>query len=84
MRYSLLATCEPSPEQRPFAPAPACAEVICMPELSTLMKLRDALLVLKGPLANSPGVRSLMEQRLLSNEVHERVLGKLARPVSPP
>ena len=55
-----------------------------MPELSTLMKLRDALLVLKGPLANSPGVRSLMEQRLLSNEVHERVLGKLARPVSPP
>jgi type VI secretion system protein ImpB len=84
MSYALLAKCGPSPEQRPCAHPPARAEVICMPELNTLMKLRDALLVLKGPLANSPGVRDLLEQRLLSNEVHERVLGKLARPVSSP
>lgn len=49
-----------------------------LPELGKLMKLRDALLVLKGPLANSPAWRSLVEGRLLGNEVCERVLGKLA------
>lgn len=50
---------------------------ISAPELGKLMKLRDALLILKGPLANSPSVRNQIERRLLSNEVHERVLGKL-------
>lgn len=50
---------------------------ISAPELGKLMKLRDALLILKGPLAKSPTVRNQIERRLLSNEVHERVLGKL-------
>ena len=53
------------------------AAEISAPELGKLMKLRDALLILKGPLANSPVVRNQIERRLLSNEVHERVLGKL-------
>ena len=50
---------------------------ISAPELDKLMKLRNALLILKGPLANSPALRNQIERRLLSNEVHERVLGKL-------
>ena len=53
------------------------AAEISAPELGKLMKLRDALLILKGPLANSPVVRNQIERRLLSNEVQERVLGKL-------
>ena len=84
MSFSLLAKCEPLPEQGPGTSVQGYADVICMPELNKLVKLRDALLVLKGPLANSPGVRWHMEQQLLSNEVHERVLGKLAKPVPPP
>lgn len=57
---------------------PSQAGEMCAPELGRLMKLRDALLVLKGPLASSPTVRHQIECRLLSNEVHERILGKLA------
>ena len=56
---------------------------ISAPELGKLMKLRDALLILKGPLANSPAVRNQIERRLLSNEVQERVMGKLVMGTAP-
>ena len=59
------------------------AAEISAPELGKLMKLRDALLILKGPLANSPVVRNQIERRLLSNEVQERVLGKLVMGTAP-
>ena len=59
------------------------AAEISAPELGKLMKLRDALLILKGPLAKSPTVRNQIERRLLSNEVHERVLGKLVMGTAP-
>lgn len=59
------------------------AAEISAPELGKLMKLRDALLILKGPLANSPVVRNQIERRLLSNEVQERVLGKLVKGTAP-
>lgn len=49
----------------------------CLPELGPLIRLRDALLLLKLPLANSGELRTPIERRLLSNDVYERVLGKL-------
>lgn len=51
--------------------------VATMPELSKLMTLRNALVALKGPLANTPGSRHLTEQLLQNNDFYERVLGKL-------
>ena len=48
------------------------------PELSRLVKLRDALLVLKGSMSPSADLHQLLERQLLSNDVHDRVLGKLA------
>jgi len=50
---------------------------ISMPELGRLITLRDALLLLKVPLANSCGLQGMVESQLLSNDVHDRVLGKL-------
>jgi len=40
--------------------------------------LPDALLVLKGSMSPSPDLHQLLERQLLSNDVHDRVLGKLA------
>lgn len=71
---ALLALTEPSGSDQP---APGRADPLCLPELGRLMKLRDALLVLKGPLAHGQGLRSLIERRLLGNDVLEHVLGKL-------
>lgn len=78
MSNALIANAAPCPEQTPCVQPQSCAGHTCMLELCKLLKLRDALIVLKGPLANSPGARSFIEQRLLNNEVYERVLGKLA------
>ncbi|ASC85037.1 hypothetical protein [Pseudomonas fragi] len=82
MSHSVIAKATPCPESN--ANAQACAADTCLLELCKLIKLRDALIVLKGPLANSPEVRSIMEQRLLNNDVYERVLGKLASDWPPP
>lgn len=78
MSYSFAADGEPAQHPQVCIQTELFAGEACMPELGRLIKLRDALLVLKGPLANSPGLRSLIERRLLSNDVYERVLGKLA------
>ena len=70
---SLLALAEPFGTDQL---AQSRTDPLNLPELSRLIKLRDALLILKGPLANGSGLRSLIERRLLGNEVLERVLGK--------
>ena len=82
MSHSVIAKATPCPESN--ANAQAHAADTCLLELCKLIKLRDALIVLKGPLANSPEVRSIMEQRLLNNDVYERVLGTLASDWPPP
>lgn len=76
MSYSLFADDLPAlePSLPPIAPSESG---LCMPELGRLSTLRDALLLLKVPLANSCGLRGLVERQLLSNDVHERVLGRL-------
>ncbi|MEC4239010.1 hypothetical protein [Pseudomonas sp. DSV-1] len=78
MNESLLANADHCPEQDLCSQAQGCADDTCVLTLCKLLKLRDALIVLKGPLAKSPAARTFIEQRLLSNEVYERVLGKLA------
>jgi len=87
MNYSLLANAEPPLRAlaEPCAPGNqghGQTASLCLPELGNLIKLRDALLVLKGPLANCPGLRSLIEHRLLGNDVHARILGKRSDPPS--
>lgn len=80
MSYSLFAQTKPAPEPDLCATAPTadCPDPVDVPELSRLVKLRDALLMLKIPMANNESLRSVIEGRLLNNEVYERVLGKLA------
>lgn len=79
MSYSLFANNKPVLEQSLSVAAPAgdYDREVCLPALDRLIRLRDALLLLKVPLANSGGLRTPIEQRLLSNDVYERVLGKL-------
>ena len=78
MNKSLVANATPCPEHNRSTQAQGCAGDTCLFTLCKLLKLRDALIVLKGPLAKSPDARSFIERRLLNNEVYERVLGKLA------
>lgn len=87
MSYSLFAKDKHSQEQglHDFSrgcahaqPTTPCKDKPCPPELAKLIRLRDALLVVKTSLSNSADLRSHIERQLLSNEVHERVLGKLA------
>ncbi|WP_300631822.1 hypothetical protein [Pseudomonas sp.] len=42
--------------------------------------LRDALVALKGPLANEPGMQENLQKRLFNEEVDSRVLGKISTP----
>ncbi len=79
MSYSLFANNKPMLEQSPSVAATAddYDREACFPELGRLIRLRDALLLLKVPLANSGGLRKPIERRLLSDDVYERVLGKL-------
>ena len=51
---------------------------IPMPTLDRLMELRDALVALKGPLANDPRLRESVQKSLINAENHERVLGKVS------
>lgn len=41
------------------------------------MALRDALVALKGPLADDPRLREDLQARLFNEETHSRVLGKI-------
>lgn len=42
------------------------------------MALRDALVALKGPLADDPKLREDLQERLFNEETHCRVLGKIS------
>ena len=46
------------------------------------MALRDALVALKGPLADDPRLREDLQARLINEENHSRVLGKI-NPATP-
>lgn len=48
-----------------------------VPELKTLMALRDALVSLKGPLGNTPAFRKAIEQALADEQSRARVLIEL-------
>jgi type VI secretion system protein ImpB len=53
-----------------------------LPQLHKLRELRDALVALKGPLAEKPGLRERIERGFFNNEVTDRVLGKrVSRPL---
>ncbi|NWB26634.1 hypothetical protein [Pseudomonas gingeri] len=68
----------PAPQvQLPARLAPAGTAV--PPPLSGLMELRDALVAFKGPLADDPDYRRVIEGLLFNNEIHERILGKQVR-----
>nr|WP_262383095.1 type VI secretion system contractile sheath small subunit [Pseudomonas gessardii] len=43
-----------------------------------MMELRDALVALKGPLANNPHLRESVHKLLINAENHDRVLGKIS------
>ncbi|OWP71843.1 hypothetical protein CEC48_11000 [Pseudomonas sp. K2I15] len=57
---------------------------IPLPKLDRLMELRDALVVLKGPLANDPSLRENVQNLLINEETNDRVLGKISSPLPPP
>ncbi|MEX5591265.1 hypothetical protein [Pseudomonas orientalis] len=42
--------------------------------------MRDALVALKGPLADEPGMQENLQKRLFNEEVDSRVLGKISVP----
>jgi hypothetical protein len=94
MSHAVIANDQDPPEQSPLLLAPTASvrqspphnrDMNCVPELSRLVRLRDALLVLKSPLSSSSDWRNLLEQQLLSNDAHERILGKLVvtKPLPP-
>ncbi|NWA11413.1 hypothetical protein [Pseudomonas gingeri] len=68
----------PTPPAQLTAGLPLSAG-ITPPVLNGLMELRDALVAFKGPLADDPGYRRVIEGLLFDNEVHERILGKQVR-----
>ncbi|MBE8590045.1 type VI secretion system contractile sheath small subunit [Pseudomonas sp. MAFF 301449] len=57
-----------------FNPASLVEQI---PELHTLMALREALMALKGPLGNTPSFRKAIEQALADDGARARVLAEL-------
>ncbi|MBA1429796.1 type VI secretion system contractile sheath small subunit [Pseudomonas fluorescens] len=53
---------------------------VAAPRLDRLMGLRNALVALKGPLADEPGMQENLQKRLFNEEVDSRVLGKISLP----
>ncbi|MGY4638503.1 putative component of type VI protein secretion system [Pseudomonas sp. TE24901] len=51
-----------------------------VPSLDRLMGLRDALVALKGPLADDPELRENLQKHLFNEETDRRVLGKVNIP----
>lgn len=51
-----------------------------LPTLDRLMGLRDALVALKGPLADDPELRKNLQKHLFNEEAECRVLGKVNIP----
>ena len=54
-----------------------------VPKLDRLMELRDALVVLNGPLADDPALRENVQKLLFNEEADDRVLGKVYNPLPP-
>ena len=48
-----------------------------VPALNDLLKLREALVALKGPLGNVPAFRRMIEQALQDEELKQRILAEL-------
>lgn len=48
-----------------------------VPELNTLLQLREALVALKGPLGNMPSFRSRIEQLLKDEDSRKKLLSEL-------
>ncbi|WP_256657084.1 MULTISPECIES: hypothetical protein [Pseudomonas] len=48
--------------------------------MDRLMGLRDALVALKGPLADDPVLREDLQKRLFNEEAYRRVLGGTGTP----
>ncbi|WP_336604609.1 type VI secretion system contractile sheath small subunit [Pseudomonas sp. ADAK18] len=65
----------PDPAHLGYIPIP-------VPDMDRLMELRDALVALKGPLANDPGWRENLHKRLFNADTAEQVLGKLSSALS--
>lgn len=55
---------------------------VAAPRLDRLMGLRDALVALKGPLADEPGMQENLHKRLFNEELDSLVLGKVSTPSS--
>jgi len=53
---------------------------VAAPRLDRLMGLRDALVALKGPLADEPGMQENLHKRLFYEELDSLVLGKISTP----
>lgn len=52
-----------------------------IPPLDCLIKLRNALVALKGPLASEPGVQENLRRHVFNQETGNRVLGKHDTPM---
>lgn len=50
------------------------------PRLDRLMELRDALVALKGPLADNTALQANLQRQLFNEEADTRVLGRINRP----
>lgn len=48
------------------------------------MALRDALVALKGPLADDPGLQENLQRQLFNEETDTRVLGRICTPLPQP
>lgn len=65
----------------PATPSQVNVGYVPVPKLDRLMELRDALVVLKGPLANDPSLRENVQNLLINEETNDRVLGKVSAPL---
>lgn len=61
-------------ELKDFNPASVVEQV---PELKSLMELRDALVALKGPLGNAPAFRKAIESVLQDADSRKKILAEL-------
>ena len=58
--------------------------LIPTPKLDRLMALRDALVALKGPLANDSALQENLHRQLFNDEANSRVLGRISAPLPQP